>query len=587
MLDRLPGYNLNIPIQQFPVAPAPPVVPTAEILGHLADSVVEGIRQNSPEQKALRAVQLAKAQSELRNLPLTESLSKDVYAHPEKYITELSMGPGGTSVSAKPVSPEFLAASVGLPTNVYGGSLSPKGTANEDAPLPALEIPPATEPEPTTAPEKSPGQELQPLTAAQIAASSVGGKELSGLPMIAGLGQGVSSDEVLPSITATEPAPQTDVKPQVPPGFAAEKFGNEWYAVNREGHRIKIEPVIKKPVLHEDKLTGKLYDVTDINNPKEVKFPGMAPSGASGEAALEGLSEQDKSTIRSMTQYHWPIPPGGIRNPHQLDLLQKATLYDPSFNPSDYPLLQATKKDYESGKSFQNIRSLNTLAGHLGNLEQSAAALNNTSSPGVNAIGNFFSKNVAGKPAVPVFEADVNAVTNELGQLLRGGAVTDQDVKRWHEAISPSNSPEQLKAAIHEFASLAKSRLDALQQGYEGVMRKPSDIQIVSPKAKAVFTKLGVMTPDEAASTPGGTEGFGKPSASATPVATPSTATKPAPNPVQMYRQALDALRLNPNDPKAKAVIDRINEMKRQGLITPQQLGEQPIGQPATTAITG
>lgn len=249
---------------------------------------------------------------------------------------------------------------------------------------------------------------------------------------------------------------------------------------------------------------------------------GDAASGSTGEDSLTGLSDADKATVKLMADYKWPIPPGGIRNPKQLALLQRAAQYDQTFSPSEYTIRQKTRMDYSSGKSFNNARSLNTLAGHLDNLSKSADALNNTSTRPVNYLLNKVESGVMGDPRLKVFETDVNAVTNELGQLLRGGAVTDQEAKRWQEAIGQSDSPAQFKATIKEFADLAKSRLDALQQGYEGVMRKPADIQIMSPKAKESFKKLGVLSEEDIANTPGGSQGFGaQPSAAPQPAASP------------------------------------------------------------------
>lgn len=249
---------------------------------------------------------------------------------------------------------------------------------------------------------------------------------------------------------------------------------------------------------------------------------GDAASGSTGEESLAGLNDADKATVKLMAEYKWPIPPGGIRNPKQLALLQRASQYDQTFAPSEYTIRQKTRMDYSSGKSFQNARSLNTLAGHLDNLSNHADKLNNGPNRQWNAATNYVESTLMGRPEMKLFETDVNAVTNELGQLLRGGAVTDQDVKRWQAAISSSDSPSQLKATIKEFADLARSRLDALQQGYEGVMRKPADIQIMSPKAKASFKKLGVLSEEDIANTPGGAQGFG-----AQPSATPEAALPP------------------------------------------------------------
>lgn len=347
--------------------------------------------------------------------------------------------------------------------------------------------------------------------------------------------------------------------------------------MNTRGMPKTISRPIPKPFLKVNPADGKTYDLTDPSNPREIHFPGQSPAGKVGDEALAGMTDQDASTIKKMANYEWPVPPGGIRNPHQLDLLQKATLYDPSFSPSEYTIRQKTRMDYSSGKSYNNIRSLNTLAGHLGNLEQSSEALHNGWNPTANTFKNWISANLKGESAVPVFKSDVNAVTNELGQLLRGGAVTDQDAKRWNEAISSSQSPEQLKATIHEFASLAKSRLDALQQGYEGVMRKPSDIQIISPKAKQVFLKQGVLSPEEAQSGAGGVPGYGTQTSDQQPTPQPqSAAPQPQASQVNEHAKWTQWAMQHPDDPVSKKILE---EQQRRGLL-PANAG-QPTA-PAT-----
>lgn len=311
------------------------------------------------------------------------------------------------------------------------------------------------------------------------------------------------------------------------PYVKAVKLGPKKLSPDEESEKLAREAGARKGVIPGAYATPEEYKKarTQALNPNALG--GDAASGSTGEESLAGLSDADKATVKLMAEYKWPIPPGGIRNPKQLALLQRAAQYDQTFAPAEYTIRQKSKMDYSSGKSFQNIRSLNTLAGHLDNLSKSAEALNNSSTKPINYLLNKAESSVMGDPRLKVFETDVNAVTNELGQLLRGGAVTDQDVKRWQGAIGSSDSPAQLKATIHEFADLAKSRLDALQQGYEGVMRKPADIQIMSPKAKASFKKLGVLSDEEISATPGGAKGYGAQpqlSPSATPLNSPEAA---------------------------------------------------------------
>jgi hypothetical protein len=75
--------------------------------------------------------------------------------------------------------------------------------------------------------------------------------------------------------------------------------------------------------------------------------------------------------------------------------------------------------------------------------------------------------------------------------VFKGTAGTDQEIKKWLENISSSDSPEQINASIDEAIELLGSRLYALRDQYERGLGKPKDFKFLSAKSDELLRKIG------------------------------------------------------------------------------------------------
>lgn len=230
------------------------------------------------------------------------------------------------------------------------------------------------------------------------------------------------------------------------------------------------------------------------------KFLGGDPKMASswqplsGDEYLKSLPSSALSMIPMIKMYSngdMPVPTGAsLRSPQMAQLMEMTSQYDPSFKAEDYATRVATRKDFTSGKSAQNITSFNTVLQHLGKLKADADALNNHDFTPLNAAGNtvepFF-----GDPRVGNFNTDKTAVTSELVRAFRGTGGAEQDIKDWASSFDPNGSPAQINGAIQRGVQLLKGRMEALADQYQrGMGRARDPMTFLSPEAMSTFQAL-------------------------------------------------------------------------------------------------
>lgn len=266
-----------------------------------------------------------------------------------------------------------------------------------------------------------------------------------------------------------------------------------------------------------DEVTNKVYgmDGNEMTSPSAGSTVPTGPDGQplSGQNLLTHLEKNDPLTaagVKGMLE--------GKENPQSRNLQKLApvaSLVDPSFDASQYPVRLATRKNYTSGKQFQELQAINTVAGHLGNLAKSADALENSSFPILNQARNLYRQNT-GDPRVDKFNTDKQAVSNELSKAYRGGHVTEGDVREWQSNINAAKAPPQLKSVIGEFNDLLMSKRQALEDGYRSSMGKaplPSEFTSVSDHSREVFNRVAAWS-----------QGAKEPAAGPTPAAAPPIA---------------------------------------------------------------
>jgi hypothetical protein len=215
-----------------------------------------------------------------------------------------------------------------------------------------------------------------------------------------------------------------------------------------------------------------------------------ATAGLSGDEYLATLPPGVASQVKGIAEGKIQISPYTIRTPQGQALLQMAMQYDPGTDQTTYQKRNATAKDAASGKLAQSNNALNTVAGHLSGLADSADALNNTRFPLVNAVTNWAQIN-AGDPRVRSFNMNVQGVANELERAYRGAGGSEADIKLWRDTLSSANSPDQFKAVFSKGAEMLQSKLEANQAQYEqGMAGRGGGYSAITPTAADALARL-------------------------------------------------------------------------------------------------
>ncbi len=233
---------------------------------------------------------------------------------------------------------------------------------------------------------------------------------------------------------------------------------------------------------------------------------------------LHQMPPQIASQVKALAEGRMQFPSGfALKSPYWQQMLSAVGTYDPSFDALNYNARAKTRADFTSGKSAQNITSMNTAMGHLESLSKAYEGLDNGSMPLVNTVENYVG-GAFGNKKVQTGVADVGtkaeAVSNELAKVFRSTGMSAQEVNEWRDKISTSASPTQSKTVIKGAIDLLNSRLDALAEQYnQGMGTSKQGVELLSPKAQEAYTKLTGAAPtitktgDAAHAAGGGTGG--------------------------------------------------------------------------------
>jgi hypothetical protein len=224
---------------------------------------------------------------------------------------------------------------------------------------------------------------------------------------------------------------------------------------------------------------------------EDTMAPPPGDTTKTGEEYLATLPNALAGQVRALIEGRRAFPTGSaLRSPAVQQLIAAATQADPTLDATNSFTRVATRKDFTSGRSAQNITAINTALGHLGTLWQAAQGLKNRSLPAWNALANA-AESATGDPRVGKFNLARQAVVDELERVFRGASGTETGIQGWKQAINSSQSPDQLRAAIGQGVALLNSRLEALGQQYnQGLNRSDEPIKLLNPHAQAVFSAL-------------------------------------------------------------------------------------------------
>jgi hypothetical protein len=233
-------------------------------------------------------------------------------------------------------------------------------------------------------------------------------------------------------------------------------------------------------------------NANEVMGPVVPQLPGGAVGDATGEDALKGIDPAEARVVKKIANYEVPLPRGGFaaKDPTWQARLKLAAAYDPTFDVTQYDARAALRKDFTSGKGAANIRSLNTVISHIGKLNDSMSALDNSSFPAYNTVANWMSTQT-GDPRQNNFGMAAQAVENELSTLFKGTGATDQEIKAWRDKLSAAGSPEQFQGVVSSALDLISGRAQALQDQWTKGMGKPVDFGLLTKESKGSPAEAG------------------------------------------------------------------------------------------------
>jgi uncharacterized protein (UPF0333 family) len=173
------------------------------------------------------------------------------------------------------------------------------------------------------------------------------------------------------------------------------------------------------------------------------------------------------------------------------------------------------RKDFTSGKTAQQIKSLNTATYHLDSLVSAYKAMENSNFPTGNAAENLLAKYLPVTEGLLRRQGNItnittkfNAVKGELATTFKANGATDQEIKAWGDTIgNPANAtPVQWQQFVNGAIDLMAGRLKAQRDTYEKGMGEPMNFQMLNTSTRNILQRLGldVDTIDPIAPSPQG-----------------------------------------------------------------------------------
>lgn len=242
-------------------------------------------------------------------------------------------------------------------------------------------------------------------------------------------------------------------------------------------------------------------------------------AGTTGPEFLKLLHDNDPemaSLVKKFGNYELPAPTGAaMRNPRTLRALALAEQAFPGFSQQDYKTGLAVKTSFRNGLDANEVKSYNTVMGHLTDAYGLVDSLGNTGSSWINkpynAIRGQWDSDF--QKARSDLLAKMDIAIAEVNKATSGKPITVDERQAWRERIHQDASPVDLHSTLKSFTEAIKSRMDASAEKYnKGLKLTPDNPDyktgetLLSDKARDKFHALlgdaPAKTPDAPAAPP-------------------------------------------------------------------------------------
>jgi hypothetical protein len=201
---------------------------------------------------------------------------------------------------------------------------------------------------------------------------------------------------------------------------------------------------------------------------EDTMAPPPGDTTKTGEEYLATLPKALAGQARALIEGRRAFPTGSaLRSPAVQQLIAAATQADPTLDATNSFTRVATRKEFTSGTTRENITAINTALGHLGRFGRMPR---NSTTSLASSSGTHRSMQPKGIRRSPRYTTSTSPVRPSLTSLRRP-SVGPAGLRR-HRAveagINNSQSPEQLRGAIEKAVELLQSRLEALASQLTG-----------------------------------------------------------------------------------------------------------------------
>jgi len=219
-----------------------------------------------------------------------------------------------------------------------------------------------------------------------------------------------------------------------------------------------------------------------------------------GQAFLDSIPDTAlRAQIQGIVDGRLPYPTGQYaRSPQGRRLMALINQYDPTFDATVYNARAAARRDFASGAGARNVRSLNTVFGHLDTLNSAIDGLGNFSRlPAINVPWNTirgqFSTDF--QAAYSRFSTSRQAVASELMRVFREVGASTTEIQEWQRMMETAASPVALREGVRTATELIMSRLTAMADTYNRTMgTNRTALDLLSPEHRAIYERLSGHT---------------------------------------------------------------------------------------------
>jgi hypothetical protein len=304
---------------------------------------------------------------------------------------------------------------------------------------------------------------------------------------------------------------------------AAQKAADPMRALDMQSKTLAIKKAqqdLEKPdetfgVIGQDPNTGKsqygfINTKTGAVRPYNVPQNGNAPAGSLQEAMKAGVSGDDlyqylppdrAKTVKAMIEGRMPPPSTtAMRSPATMQLIDAANAIDPGFDATTWKSRSTFNQQFgsQAPSSIGGQKVLmGTALGHLGEVADSAAKLDNVNGLGIAKVGhlaNYVKNQTTDQAAIAnALEDKVAKFSGEVGKLYsgsQGGGVHEREDTR--NRLGSNLTAAELAAGLEASKDLILSKQKALADQASTIFgpEKSQKFDFIGPEGRDAIAKI-------------------------------------------------------------------------------------------------